>query len=127
MQDRTDLHRTAMGNSGERFLAGHSIVVAGGTGNVGRYLVRALLERGARVIVPSRTAEHLETLCASIGEDHVGRLVPIVGDLSDETDAVRLRQHLKTHQPVHGAVASLGRFMPAPSLLSRRSAIFVKR
>ena len=118
MQDRTELDRIATGNSGERFLAGHSIVVAGGTGNVGRYLVRALLERGARVIVPSRTAEHLEALRATIAADHGGRLVTIVGDLSDETDAMRLQQHLKTHQPLHGAVASLGRFMPAPSVLS---------
>ena len=68
MQHRTERYPAATGASGERFLAGHSIVVAGGTGNVGRYLVRALLERGARVIVPSRTAEHLEALRASIDE-----------------------------------------------------------
>jgi NAD(P)-dependent dehydrogenase (short-subunit alcohol dehydrogenase family) len=91
--------------------------VAGGTGNVGRYLVRALLERGARVIVPSRTAEHLEALRATIDADHGPRLITMVGDLSDETDALRVQEHLRTH-PLHGAVASLGRFMPAPSLLS---------
>jgi NAD(P)-dependent dehydrogenase (short-subunit alcohol dehydrogenase family) len=118
MQERTQLHRTATGNSGESFLAGQSIVVAGGTGNVGRYLVRALLERGARVIVPSRTAEHLEALGASIDADHGPRLITMVGDLSDETDTLRVQEYLITHRPLHGAIASLGRFMPAPSLLS---------
>jgi NAD(P)-dependent dehydrogenase (short-subunit alcohol dehydrogenase family) len=92
--------------------------VAGGTGNVGRYLVRALLERGARVIVPSRTADHLEALRASIDADPGRRLITMVGDFSDETDALRVQEYLKTHRPLHGAVASLGRFMPAPSLVS---------
>jgi 3-oxoacyl-[acyl-carrier protein] reductase len=118
MQERTQWHRTATDNSSESFLAGQSIVVAGGTGNVGRYVVRALLEQGARVIVPSRTAERLEALRASIEKNHGSRLITMVGDLSDETDALRVQEYLKTHQPLHGAVASLGRFMPAPSLLS---------
>jgi 3-oxoacyl-[acyl-carrier protein] reductase len=118
MQDRTSLHRSATWNSGERFLAGRSIVVAGGTGNVGRYVVRTLLEQGARVIVPSRTAERLEALRASIDADHGSRLITMVGDLSDETDGLRVQEYLKTHRPLHGAVASLGRFMAAPSLLS---------
>jgi uncharacterized protein YbjT (DUF2867 family) len=94
------------------------MVVAGGTGNVGRYVVRALLERGARVIVPSRTAERLEALRATIDTDLGGRLVNVIGDLSDETDAIRLQQHLTALRPVYGAVASLGRFIPAPSILS---------
>jgi NAD(P)-dependent dehydrogenase (short-subunit alcohol dehydrogenase family) len=118
MRERTPLHETATGVSGEKWLAGHGIVVAGGTGNVGRYLVRALLEQSARVIVPSRSAENLEGLRASIGVDHRERLITIVGDLSDETDAVRVQQHLRTHRPLHGAIASLGRFIPAPSVLS---------
>jgi hypothetical protein len=69
------------------------------------------------VIVPSRAAEHLEALRATINTDYGGRLVTIVGDLSDETDAVRLQQHLKAHQPVHGAAGSQSHFA-SPAIAS---------
>ncbi len=40
-------------------LDGTVVVVAGGAGNVGRYLVAAFLDAGARVVVPSRSPEKL--------------------------------------------------------------------
>ena len=35
------------------------VVVAGGSGNVGTFMARALLERGATVVVPSRSEKML--------------------------------------------------------------------
>jgi 3-oxoacyl-[acyl-carrier protein] reductase len=43
------------------------ILVAGGTGGVGEGIVRALLDAGHRVIVPSRSAERLDRLRRDVG------------------------------------------------------------
>src|SRR6478609_2086270 len=43
-------------------LEGAKVVVAGGAGGVGEGIVRSLLRRGARVLVPSRSRERLRAL-----------------------------------------------------------------
>lgn len=99
-------------------LAGRAALVAGGTGNVGRHIVAALLRRGAAVIVPSRSAAKLEALRATVGAPSA-RLVTLVGDVADEREAPRIRGEVRRHAPagLDAVVASLGRWANAPSLL----------
>lgn len=90
-------------------------MVVGGTGNVGRHLVGAQLKTGATVVVPSRDPRKLEALAGAVPPDQAGRLRTLVGDMTDEADAARL---LNEAGPLDGAVASLGGFVEAPSVLS---------
>ncbi len=99
-----------------------TIVVAGGTANVGSFVARALLERGATVVVPSRSEEKLGELRDHLGqyvdETDLERLHTFVGDVSDETEAAALKQRIteETGTP-DGVLASLGDFVTTPSLL----------
>jgi NAD(P)-dependent dehydrogenase (short-subunit alcohol dehydrogenase family) len=94
-----------------------NVLVAGGTGNVGRHIVRALLARGATVVVPSRSEPKLQALRARAA-GHSGRLVTLPGNLGDEHDAARLRDDIRAllDAPLDAVVATLGRYAPAPSL-----------
>ena len=80
-------------------------LIAGGTGNVGRAIVHGLLMRGATVIVPSRSSSKLATLEQAQSPSTRDRLITIVGDVSDEQDAARIRDealaHLKAYDDVH--------------------------
>ncbi len=58
-------------------LEGRTVVVPGGTGNVGEGVVRSLLTSGARVVVPSRTQARLDNLTALIGPELSSRLLGI--------------------------------------------------
>ncbi len=58
-------------------LEGRTVVVPGGTGNVGEGVVRSLLTAGARVVVPSRTQARLDNLTALIGPALSARLLAI--------------------------------------------------
>lgn len=107
-------------------LAGRSALVAGGTGNVGRHIVDALIARGATVVVPSRSVAKLDALRSAVGPA-AERLVTIVGDVADEEDAVRVRDEASRRAPsrVDAVVASLGRYANAPSLLAASRADLV--
>ena len=103
-------------------LSDHTVVVAGGTGNVGPFVVRALLERQATVVVPSRSEEKLgglrEYLSRHVGTTGLGCLRTFVGNLSDETEAAGLKQRITEEAGTPGAVvASLGNFVTTPSIL----------
>jgi 3-oxoacyl-[acyl-carrier protein] reductase len=87
------------------------ILVAGGTGTVGRHLVDAVLAADGTAVVPSRSAEKLEALVEGRGEDHDQRLVPLLGDIASERERTAL---LERARPLHGAVASLGSFVATP-------------
>jgi len=94
-------------------------LIAGGTGNVGRAIVRGLLMRRATVVVPSRSASKLEALDGAEGPDTHNRLITIVGDVSNEHDAERIRaEALERAGRLDAVVASLGSFVAAPSLLA---------
>jgi NAD(P)-dependent dehydrogenase (short-subunit alcohol dehydrogenase family) len=93
-------------------LTDNRILVAGGTGNVGRHLVDAVLAAGGTAVVPSRSEEKLESLVQGLDGAHPDRLVPLVGDLGDEMEAAAL---LERAGPLHGAVASLGSFVGSPT------------
>lgn len=104
------------------YLTGRSALVAGGTGNVGRHVVAALLQRGATVVVPSRSADRADSLRAAVHES-VGpvseRLITLTGDVADEHDAARIRDEATRRVPtgLDAVIASLGRWKGAPSLL----------
>ena len=103
-----------------QMLAGRRILVAGGAGNVGRVIVRSLLDAGASVVVPSRSAERIERLRSELG-DARGGLIALHGDLADEREGGRvLDAAIGRGGALDGAVASLGTFIPAPSILEAR-------
>lgn len=93
------------------------VVVAGGTGSVGRVLVDSFLRSGATVVVPSRSKGKLDDLRTSLGGRARDRLVTIEGDIGDDVKAFRLVERITDrHGPIHSAVATLGRFVAASSL-----------
>jgi NAD(P)-dependent dehydrogenase (short-subunit alcohol dehydrogenase family) len=109
-----------------RSLNNQTVVVAGATGNVGSFVVRALLERGASVAVSSRSEEKLgglrEHLREHVDETRLRRLHTFVGDLGDEREAAILRQKITEEVGTPGAVvASVGDYVAAPSLLDARA------
>src|SRR5690606_9229793 len=89
------------------------------TGNVGRHLVQAQLLAGATVVVPSRRQESLDALGSFLDPSGPGRFVPVVGDITDDRDATRI---MRESGPLDGAVASLGRYIGAPSVLQAPAA-----
>ncbi len=100
----------------------HTVVVVGGTGNVGPFVVRALLKREVTVVVPSRFEAKLgglrEHLSQHVGATGLGRLHTFVGNLSNETEATDLRQRITEKVGTPDAVlASLGNLVTTPSLL----------
>jgi NAD(P)-dependent dehydrogenase (short-subunit alcohol dehydrogenase family) len=96
-------------------LEGRRIVIAGGTGKVGRHLVQAQLGAGATVIVPSRDPAKLDALDRSLDANARGRFVGVEGDITDPNEAARM---LERAGPLDGAVASLGDFVIAPEILA---------
>lgn len=111
----------------EDSLAGRHVVVAGGTGNVGRHIVAALLQKGATAFVPSRSERKLDVLRTSVGEAGE-RLVTVVGDVADEQDCARIRDGIAESLPsgLDAVVASLGRWANAPSMLGADRADLVQ-
>jgi NAD(P)-dependent dehydrogenase (short-subunit alcohol dehydrogenase family) len=98
-------------------LAERTVVIPGGTGNVGRVLVRAFLASGATVVVPARSGARAAELRAALGDTDVARLDVIPGELGTESDANALHQRVADrYGTVHAVVASLGRFVAAPSV-----------
>jgi NAD(P)-dependent dehydrogenase (short-subunit alcohol dehydrogenase family) len=100
-----------------------TVVVVGGTGNVGPFVVRSLLERGATVAVPSRSQERLDGLRAHLGEqldaDALGRLHTFVGAAADEGAGAAVRERIVAELGEPDAVvASLGEWVAAPSVLA---------
>lgn len=107
----------SIGSSFEELHTGRTVIVAGGTGSVGRVLVESLLRSGARVVVPSRSEEKLRDLRGHLGHGTTERLVTIEGDIGDGEKAPALVERIVSERgPLHAAVATLGQFVPAESL-----------
>ena len=103
-------------------LPGGAIIVAGGTGNIGSFIVRGLLARDAIVVVPSRSEQGLgalrERLAGDLEPGWSERLLTFVGNVGEATGAERLRdQIVERAGPPSAVVASLGGWVPAPSLI----------
>ena len=75
-------------------LDGKIALIAGGTGGVGEGIVRAFLNEGATVVVPSRSNESLEKLRGYLGDSANDRFIPIVGDLGQIESAEKLRDQI---------------------------------
>jgi len=110
----SETQRSRRGNGS---LTGRTVLVAGGSGNVGRYLVSGLLQEGARVVVPSRSAEKLERVRQNHGDAPDGRLLLAHGDVTDPDEGPDLLNSVLGQMRLDGAIASLGRFVAAPSVL----------
>lgn len=92
-------------------LEGKICLVAGGTGTVGEEIVKAFVEAGATVVVPSRSRQKLDDLSAFVGlkASAAERLSLLEGRLDDSADAERLRNEvLRRHGTLDAVVASLG-------------------
>jgi NAD(P)-dependent dehydrogenase (short-subunit alcohol dehydrogenase family) len=92
-------------------LTDRRILVAGGTGAIGRHLVDAVLAADGTAVVSSRSAEKLEALPQASNGVGGGRLVPLLGDIASEEEGTALLQRAG---PLHGSVASLGSFVATP-------------
>lgn len=90
-------------------LEGRVILVAGGAGNVGEGIVKALLLSGAQVIVPSRAQERLDALRQFVGAPWEEQLLPLVGNIGDITGAEAIRDEIvRRTGRLDAVVASLG-------------------
>lgn len=87
-------------------LAGRDVVVAGGTGNVGYFLVDGFVRAGARAIVPSRSPQKLERLRARLGPDTSERVVGIDGDIGTPEGAAEVQAQIREAAPHLWAAAS---------------------
>ena len=87
-------------------LEGRVHVVAGGTGRAGEPVVKALLARGATVVVPSRSADRLAALRE---RNESERLHGYLGDISDLSRGTGLRDRIVAEVgAIDAVVAALG-------------------
>ena len=87
-------------------LHGKTIVVGGGTGDVGAGIVEVLVGAGARVVVPVRSADRrIALMDASFDTE---RLTFVEAAPTDADSAARLGAALSEIGQIDGAVASLG-------------------
>jgi NAD(P)-dependent dehydrogenase (short-subunit alcohol dehydrogenase family) len=89
---------------------GKTVVVLGGTGNVGSGVVWKNLEAGARVIVVGREQKKLDALKTSLGKLATkDNLATVVGDFNDEkAAAAALAAVHKTAPEYHHVVSNIG-------------------
>lgn len=96
-------------------LEGRVAVVTGSTRGIGRSIAEGLLERGARVVVSSRTAERVTETEATLSADHPDRVLGRVCDVRKAEDCQALVEATVEH---FGGIdvlvnnAGLGKFAP---------------
>lgn len=83
-----------------------TVLVTGGTGKIGRQIVRHLAAEGMRAVVVSRNADNVRDVQTLAGE-HAANVVPLVADLATATGAELAAQlshaSLSPHFVVHCA------------------------
>lgn len=90
-------------------MRGHRVLVAGGTGNVGEGISRSLLQLGAKVVVPSSSADRLEQLRGLIGPELAGGLETIEAGYDSFAAADELAERVTAlPEPVTDVVALVG-------------------
>ena len=88
-------------------LHGKTVLIAGGAGEVGEGLVRAFLDEGATVVVPSRTRKKLDALRSAV--PNPARLITKTADIGTANGAVLLRDWIADEVgPLDAVVASIG-------------------
>jgi len=70
-------------------LAGRTALVTGASGGIGKAIAHALHGRGASLTLTARRAEVLDDVCGELGGE---RVEPVVADLINRDDVVRLAQ-----------------------------------
>ncbi|KAJ8252196.1 hypothetical protein COCON_G00215080 [Conger conger] len=68
------------------------VLVLGGAGTVGSGIVKALLDRGSRVVVVSRDSNRLENLKSFVTPSSKGNLITLEGNVGSEEDVERVKQ-----------------------------------
>jgi NAD(P)-dependent dehydrogenase (short-subunit alcohol dehydrogenase family) len=97
-------------------LDGKTVLVLGGTGEVGEGIVRGLLAEGATVAVPSRAEHRLAGLRDRLGAPR--QLITVMGDVGRPQGAASLLQRVENDcPPLDAAVASLGGCWQGPRLV----------
>jgi NAD(P)-dependent dehydrogenase (short-subunit alcohol dehydrogenase family) len=87
-----------------------TMLVAGGTGGVGEAVVRALIEAGHCVVVPSRSDARLARLRSDVAERRgAGTLVTVAGEIGTPAGATAIRDRIaRDHGSLDVAIPSLG-------------------
>jgi 3-oxoacyl-[acyl-carrier protein] reductase len=76
---------------------------------VGEAIVKAFLNEGATVVVPSRSREAILRLREYLADSPTDRLTTLIGNVGDVNDAARLRDEVLSRiGPVDCVVATLG-------------------
>lgn len=90
-------------------LSGHTVVVPGGTGAIGEGVVRAYLQAGADVVVPTRSQARADELTQLLHGAPTGRLHLVVEDYSSFDAATRLADRVnREFGAVDHVVAPIG-------------------
>ena len=71
-------------------LRGRVAVITGGSKGIGKASAVGLAQEGANVVICARGQRLLEEAASEISTHSSGRVLPVVGDMSKESDAFRL-------------------------------------
>jgi len=102
-------------------LAGKTIFIGGGAGNIGAITVRGCLRAGATVVTASRDQQRFHRLRQFVELDKLDtdRLITLEGNLGDEAGALALRDEVIERVGVpDGVITSLGGGMGSHPLLT---------
>lgn len=100
-----------------------TILVVGGAGEVGEGIVRQLIAKGHRVLVQSRSKDKVNQLAERLGNPAM--LLPIIGDVSDESKVKRLLENVQSRgHSLDGVVAAIGSWWSGPTLIDLDLATF---
>uniref|UniRef100_Q01TL2 Short-chain dehydrogenase/reductase SDR n=1 Tax=Solibacter usitatus (strain Ellin6076) TaxID=234267 RepID=Q01TL2_SOLUE len=93
------------------------VVVAGGAGEIGERITRVFLQKGARVLVPSRSKEKLKALGASLRDISTGELIRLETDVSTPQGLKTLTAAVRKEGVLRAAVSAVGSWWQGPSSL----------
>lgn len=104
-------------------LEGTVSVILGGTGHIGKGLVRQHLEAGAKVIVPGRSQESLEKRAQEMPEEYRNQLITIQAQ-TDDFEAVQqlLADIHKEHGEISNVLASIGGWYDGEKIIETEEA-----
>ncbi len=98
-------------------LSDRRVVIVGGTGSVGEGVVRAWLDAGAEVIIPSRTQGRVDQFTGVLGEAATDKLNFVVGDYTTFASAEERAEQIEAEfGTVTDVVASIGGWWTGKSL-----------
>lgn len=70
------------------------------------------------MVVPSRSRAKLDQLRGDLSDADSDRLVMLEGNIADQQEGPELVERIRAeYGPIDGAIATLGRFVPVPSLM----------